>query len=236
MDRAFTNLRSTAVQSANRPVTVSSGQGYPPVSELIHPTSIGSPLALRDLVASVSIEFSTECPPCPFSWAGFSSPLGSHFLVFNSEFIVWHSIGGDFQGLKAEFLRDRFSRRILGKDSSGENLNPLIAGQIEDLPVTCRAIGTEFQNRVWRAIREIPMGCTLTYQSLAERVATKESSRAVASACGKNNLALFIPCHRVVGSGGSLTGFRWGIERKARLLMEERGAHPEGKIQSVLFE
>jgi AraC family transcriptional regulator of adaptative response/methylated-DNA-[protein]-cysteine methyltransferase len=79
------------------------------------------------------------------------------------------------------------------------------------------------QQQVWDALRAIPPGTTLTYSELAARVGRPQAVRAVASACAANRLAVVIPCHRVIGRSGSLTGYRWGIDRKRSLLeMESR--------------
>jgi AraC family transcriptional regulator of adaptative response/methylated-DNA-[protein]-cysteine methyltransferase len=84
--------------------------------------------------------------------------------------------------------------------------------------------GTEFQRRVWRALREIPAGATASYADIARRIGAPKSVRAVAQACGANPLALAIPCHRVVRSDGGLSGYRWGVERKRALLAREARA------------
>lgn len=88
-----------------------------------------------------------------------------------------------------------------------------------DLPLD--VYGTDFQRRVWEALRAIPIGTTLTYSELAERIGQPRAVRATASACGANPVAVAIPCHRVVGRDGKLTGYRWGIERKRALLTRE---------------
>lgn len=88
-------------------------------------------------------------------------------------------------------------------------------------PTDVRA--TAFQHRVWQALQEIPRGETVTYAGLAERLGRPTAVRAVAAACARNPLALANPCHRVVGSSGALTGYRWGIARKRQLLEGERG-------------
>lgn len=88
-------------------------------------------------------------------------------------------------------------------------------------PLDVRA--TAFQQRVWRALREIPRGETRSYSELAASLGSPAATRAVASACGANPVAVLVPCHRVVGKDGSLTGYRWGLERKRRLLEAERG-------------
>lgn len=82
--------------------------------------------------------------------------------------------------------------------------------------------GTAFQLRVWDALRRIPRGETRTYSQLAREMGMPKSTRAVARACATNRVALLVPCHRVVGASGSLTGYRWGVERKRQLLAAER--------------
>lgn len=82
--------------------------------------------------------------------------------------------------------------------------------------------GTPFQQRVWQALREIPPGATVTYSDIAARIGSPKAVRAVASACGANPLSIVIPCHRVVGKNGSLSGYHWGIERKRALLDKEK--------------
>ena len=84
--------------------------------------------------------------------------------------------------------------------------------------------GTEFQRRVWRALREIPAGSTATYADIAIRIGLPKSARAVAQACGANAIAVLVPCHRVVRSDGALAGYRWGVERKRALLARERAS------------
>jgi AraC family transcriptional regulator of adaptative response/methylated-DNA-[protein]-cysteine methyltransferase len=81
--------------------------------------------------------------------------------------------------------------------------------------------GTPFQLGVWDAIRQIPVGTTITYSALATKIGNPRAVRAVAQACAHNALAIVIPCHRVVGVRGTLAGYRWGIERKRFLLAQE---------------
>ena len=91
-----------------------------------------------------------------------------------------------------------------------------------DLPLDIR--GTAFQERVWQALREIPRGSTTSYAELAARIGAPGSARAVARACAGNWLAVAIPCHRVVRQDGALSGYRWGVARKAALLAHEADA------------
>ncbi len=81
--------------------------------------------------------------------------------------------------------------------------------------------GTAFQQRVWQALRQIPVGQTVSYAQIAQRIGSPKSVRAVAGACAANVLAVAIPCHRVVRSDGALSGYRWGVERKRELLSRE---------------
>jgi AraC family transcriptional regulator of adaptative response/methylated-DNA-[protein]-cysteine methyltransferase len=94
-----------------------------------------------------------------------------------------------------------------------------------DLPLDLRA--TAFQMRVWEALRRIPRGETRSYAQLAQSLGQPTAVRAVARACATNPVAVVVPCHRVIGSNGKLTGYRWGVERKKKLLeLEGAGARP----------
>jgi AraC family transcriptional regulator of adaptative response/methylated-DNA-[protein]-cysteine methyltransferase len=88
-----------------------------------------------------------------------------------------------------------------------------------DLPLDIQA--TAFQMKVWELLRKIPYGETVTYSQIAEKLGDTKKVRAVAQACASNRVAVVIPCHRVVGANGKLTGYRWGVERKERLLSNE---------------
>ncbi len=92
-------------------------------------------------------------------------------------------------------------------------------GNLSDLPLDIQ--GTAFQRRVWKALRDIPAGATISYGELAARIGQPGSARAVAGACAANKLAVVIPCHRVVRENGDLGGYRWGIDRKRALLATE---------------
>lgn len=91
-----------------------------------------------------------------------------------------------------------------------------------ELPLDIR--GSAFQQRVWAALREIPIGSKATYSDVAQAIGAPKSVRAVAQACAANPIAIFVPCHRVVRSDGSLSGYRWGVERKQQLLEYEAAA------------
>jgi len=108
-----------------------------------------------------------------------------------------------------------------------DQLERYFTGEAVEFDVPLRARGTPFQERVWAALREIPHGATISYGELARRLGTPGASRAVGLANGRNPIAIVIPCHRVIGADGSLTGYGGGLERKAWLLRHEsarRGA------------
>ncbi|KRB23538.1 MULTISPECIES: methylated-DNA--[protein]-cysteine S-methyltransferase [Mesorhizobium] len=135
-------------------------------------------------------------------------------------------IGDDAKAMEQD-LANRFPGKVLVKDEPGlrDDL-AAIARFVEtpaaglDLPLDMRH-GTPFQQRVWEVLRTIPCGATMTYTALARRLGQPNGARAVALACAANAIALGIPCHRVVRADGTLSGYRWGIERKRALLDKE---------------
>jgi AraC family transcriptional regulator, regulatory protein of adaptative response / methylated-DNA-[protein]-cysteine methyltransferase len=151
--------------------------------------------------------------------------LGS-ILVARSAKGVCAILLGDDPAVLVRDLEDRFPRATLvGGDTAFEQVVAKVVGFVErpalglDLPLDVR--GTAFQQRVWQALREIPAGSTASYTEIAARLGAANGARAVAHACGSNPLAVAIPCHRVVRADGSLSGYRWGVERKRTLLRRE---------------
>ena len=151
--------------------------------------------------------------------------LGS-ILVASSEHGVCAIFLGDnpeklLQDLQSTFL----NATIIGADRDYERLVAKVVRFIEtpaiglDLPLDIR--GTAFQQRVWQALREIPAGNTLSYSQLAQKTGKPKAVRAVASACAANKIAVAIPCHRIIRNDGALSGYRWGLARKASLLEKE---------------
>lgn len=133
---------------------------------------------------------------------------------------------GDDADLLARNLQDQFPQAtLIGDDPQFETLVAQVVGFIEapalglNLPLDIR--GTAFQERVWRALRDIPPGATASYAEIAQAIGKPKAVRAVAQACGANRLAVAIPCHRVVRSDGTISGYRWGVERKQALLKRE---------------
>jgi len=124
-------------------------------------------------------------------------------------------------------LREEFSSAQIHRDDAAlqRYMQPLLASLrgasvTMDLPLDVRA--TVFQKKVWDALREIPAGETRSYTEVARTIGSPKAVRAVATACASNPVALAVPCHRVVRSDGELAGYRWGIERKKKLLQQER--------------
>ncbi|MEU8618492.1 methylated-DNA--[protein]-cysteine S-methyltransferase [Streptomyces sp. NPDC048623] len=103
-------------------------------------------------------------------------------------------------------------------------LDAYFAGELTEFDLPLNLTGTPFQLRVWEQLRLIPYGETRTYGELAEALGSPGASRAVGLANGKNPVTIIVPCHRVIGSGGSLTGYGGGLDRKKRLLAFEAGA------------
>jgi AraC family transcriptional regulator of adaptative response/methylated-DNA-[protein]-cysteine methyltransferase len=136
---------------------------------------------------------------------------------------------GDDADALVRALQDRFPRaELVGGDAAFERTVAQVVGLVEEpragLSLSLDIRGTAFQQRVWEALREIPVGTTASYAEVAGRIGRPEAVRAVAQACGANALAVAIPCHRVVRTDGSLSGYRWGVERKRRLLDREKTA------------
>ncbi|WP_428851890.1 bifunctional DNA-binding transcriptional regulator/O6-methylguanine-DNA methyltransferase Ada [Imbroritus primus] len=162
-----------------------------------------------------------------------ASALGALLVAQSTRGICAIALGDDADQL-ARDLQDRFPQAMLvGDDPDFARTVAQVVGFVEmpalglDLPLDIR--GTAFQQRVWQALREVPAGETVSYTELAQRLGVPRAVRAVASACAANTLAVAVPCHRVVRQDGSLSGYRWGVERKRALIdREARGAVASG--------
>jgi AraC family transcriptional regulator of adaptative response/methylated-DNA-[protein]-cysteine methyltransferase len=151
--------------------------------------------------------------------------LGAILVAATAQGICAIALGDDPEAL-VKSLEDRFPKAsLVGADASFEAWVARVVGFVEaphlgfDLPLDLR--GTAFQQRVWRALTDIPPGTTTTYTELARRLGVPSAVRAVAGACARNPVAVAIPCHRVVRRDGDLAGYRWGIERKRALISRE---------------
>ena len=151
--------------------------------------------------------------------------LGS-ILVARSAKGICAILLGDEPDRLVRDLQDTFPQAsLIGGDRAFERMVARVIGFVErpavglDLPLDIR--GTAFQQRVWQALRQVPAGKTVSYAELARLIGAASSARAVARACAANPIAVAIPCHRVVRTDGSLSGYRWGVDRKRRLLQRE---------------
>lgn len=157
-------------------------------------------------------------------WMGLSD-LGWMLLAATRRGVCWLAFGEE-PGRLLEELRAAFPRARLHNDEARlygwfEQVRDFVLLPREALDLPLDIQGTAFQSRVWRALRQIPLGETLSYGAVAQRLGEPRASRAVATACATNRIAMLIPCHRVVGADGRLSGYRWGVRRKAALLERE---------------
>jgi len=188
----------------------SNGRFYAAVPERLGMT----PTAFRDGGTGTEIRFAIgQCR------------LGAILVAATAKGIVAIQFGDDPQAL-LEGLQDRFPKaRLVGGDAAFEQLVARVVGFVEapsgglDLPLDVR--GTAFQQKVWQALRGIPAGTTASYAEIAARIGRPKAVRAVAQACAANDIAVAIPCHRVVRADGALSGYRWGVARKRALLDRE---------------
>lgn len=173
-------------------------------------------------MAAISIPIiQYEIAPCPlgFVLAGWSDAgLRACFLGDSPEGLV-------------QDLRGRFPGGVVTPGGSNGFVEQIL-GLIEHPEVPRKLVldiqGTEFQKRVWSHLRAIPAGTTVTYRDIATRCGNPSGTRAVAGACAANPLAVVVPCHRVVRLDGSLSGYRWGVDRK-RALLEREGWRDAGE-------
>jgi AraC family transcriptional regulator of adaptative response/methylated-DNA-[protein]-cysteine methyltransferase len=179
------------------------------------------PVRFRDGGRGETIEFVLS--PCP---------LGFVLVAATAIGTCWVALGDDPEILEAE-MRDRFRHATIQTAEAdagsrlGDAVNEVLArlsqkpaDAASGLPLDLRA--TVFQQRVWKALAAIPRGETRSYGQIAAELGQPTAVRAVARACASNPVALLVPCHRVIGANGDLTGYRWGKERKQKLLALER--------------
>jgi AraC family transcriptional regulator of adaptative response/methylated-DNA-[protein]-cysteine methyltransferase len=151
--------------------------------------------------------------------------LGAILVASTKKGVAAILLGDDPEELVRN-LQDRFPRaHLIGADGDYEALVARVVGLVEapriglNLPLDVR--GTAFQERVWKALQEIPAGATVTYAEIAGRIGAPRAVRAVARACSANKLAVAIPCHRVIRKDGAFSGYAWGVERKRTLIERE---------------
>jgi len=129
--------------------------------------------------------------------------------------------GIHFRGLADDFIGDEWVRDRAPVRDAIEQLGDYGAGDLKEFDLALRPEGTEFQMKVWDALTSIPYGTTTSYGAIARDIGHPGSGRAVGAAVGSNPIAIVIPCHRVIGSNGALTGFGGGLDNKVALLRRE---------------
>jgi len=157
------------------------------------------------------------------------SPLGRMLVATTDVGICSIAFGRDDTELAAG-LRERFNKAqlVAARGNTGwlAEAVAFVTSQMTEHPLAATfpldVRATAFQQRVWKALQQIPRGETRSYSELARELGSPKSVRAIAGACAANPVAVIVPCHRVVGKNGSLTGYRWGVERKQKLLTAEK--------------
>jgi AraC family transcriptional regulator of adaptative response/methylated-DNA-[protein]-cysteine methyltransferase len=159
---------------------------------------------------------------------GFTSiitPIGIVLAASTRKGVCAVMVGPD-ESVLAKELVSEFTNATIERDDEGladiaEILALSVRGEADSTKLPLDLQGTAFQIRVWEALRTIPAGETRSYSQVAELIGSPKAVRAVGSACGKNMVALTVPCHRVIRQDGSLGGYRWGLETKEALLLAE---------------
>jgi AraC family transcriptional regulator, regulatory protein of adaptative response / methylated-DNA-[protein]-cysteine methyltransferase len=185
-----------------------------------------------ELLGMTPTQYKAGARELPIRFAIAQCSLGAILVAATSRGVCAILFGDDPEEL-AHDLERRFPRaELIGADAAFEELVARVislveapAGAAVDLSLDIR--GTAFQERVWKALSKIPAGATATYAQIAAAIGAPSATRAVAQACGANSLAVAIPCHRVVRTDGSLSGYRWGVERKQMLLEREAQSAPK---------
>ena len=183
-----------------------------------------------DMLGMTPTQFKTGGTNEEIRFALGQTSLGAILVASSKKGVASILLGNDPDALLRQ-LQDRFPKaKLIGADKDYEGLVARVVGFIEapqiglDLPLDVR--GTAFQRRVWQALQEIPVGQTVSYTEIAQRIGSPKAVRAVAGACAANNLAVAIPCHRVVRNDGALSGYAWGVERK-KVLLDREGARTQ---------
>ena len=209
-----------------------------PVTDSVYQAGYGSSSRVyeksADLLGMTPAKFRAGGKGENIRFAASVCDLGHVIVAVTDKGICSVALGDDIAALEAQ-LRQRFSAAQITKDPHGLALwLQTILALLEhpkhkaEFPLDIR--GTAFQHRVWQALRRIPVGETRSYGKLAEELGRPGAARAVARACASNELALLIPCHRVIRGDGEPGGYRWGLDRKKKLLESEQPKKKPGQI------
>ena len=230
--KAHTGITPKAYASAERNRRLQGGlAGAPSVTEAIYAAGYNSSgrfyATASQVLGMTPTSYRAGGSGAAIRFAIGACSLGAILVAATGKGICAILMGDDPDQL-ARDLQDRFPKAELrGAEADFEATVARVVGLVEapalglDLPLDVR--GTAFQQRVWQALREIPCGQTVSYGELAARLGLPAGARAIAGACAANPVAVAIPCHRVVRNDGSISGYRWGVERKHALLAREGG-------------
>ena len=155
-------------------------------------------------------------------YSTFSTTLGEFSVAVDETGALVATAFGDVNALGKRFVAGELVRDAWRTNPAREQIAAYFAGERREFSLSLAPSGTPFQHRVWSALQQIPCGETRTYGQLASQLGNPAASRAVGRANATNPICLIVPCHRVIGSDGSLTGFAFGEEIKRRLLEHER--------------
>jgi methylated-DNA-[protein]-cysteine S-methyltransferase len=151
----------------------------------------------------------------------FTTPAGDFSIAIDGTGAVVATAFGGFASLKKQLRKHQATRDASGLCDAREQVLAYFAGTLRKFTLPLAPEGTAFQQSVWAALRRIPFGKTRSYSEVAGQLGNPKASRAVGRANGTNPICLIIPCHRVIGADGSLTGFFYGNEIKRQLLEHE---------------
>lgn len=213
----------------------------PSVTDAIYESGFGSNSRLYETAAAeigmTPTQYRNRAKGLKIAYSIAESALGKVLVAATSSGICAIALG-DLESELEDDLRGRFALAEICRDDAGlgDLLGQVLSRLAEhplaaDLPLDIRA--TAFQRRVWTALQTIPRGETRSYAEVAADLGQPTAVRAVARACAANPVAVVIPCHRVIGANGKLTGYRWGLERKRKLLqIEKKASRPDATTVS----
>jgi AraC family transcriptional regulator, regulatory protein of adaptative response / methylated-DNA-[protein]-cysteine methyltransferase len=231
--KASTGLTPKAYADAHRGRRVRNELAHQPtITEAIYGSGFNSSgrfyANAPDLLGMTPTQFRAGGRGATIRFAVEQCSLGAILVAASDRGICAIELGDDPETLVRGFQGRFAEAQLFAGDRSFEQLVAGVVGLVEaprdgaDLPLDVQ--GTAFQQRVWQALRKIPPGRTASYAEIARRIGRPKAVRAVAQACAANKVAVAIPCHRVVRTDGSLSGYRWGVERKRALLEREAQA------------
>lgn len=157
----------------------------------------------------------------PHAWTTHATPLGPMILAANDAGLLgaWFEGQRHFSGPQSHWLNDP-AHALLRQ--AGEQLDAWFARELTYFELPLAPVGTAFQQAVWQALARIDFGVTQAYGQVAQALGRPSASRAVGAATGRNPWSIIVPCHRLLGHGGALTGYAGGLDRKQALLAFER--------------